>query len=386
MSSQFVGKYVKEMAEVHRASALSGVNCYVVGAEPGTGKTDISLASAYSMFGQDHVLFLRIDPSTDPMVVKKRYDPQALITTGELKMIADGSPYDSRLIAWVIDEIARANDPMFDALLATLDMKSWPHQIKPVAFATGNWIPKSERTRAMIDRFGMYYVVPNEAIEVQKFVAATLGGMMDERKTVDFDYPSFDEIVETRKARPTPGVVELIGDFLADFREEIQQGLRVTDANGNVVVKRQFRAPNRRRLEMWEVILFRVSYYLYQDDDFTDVHPDAYKMLAYSWRADTPEELNDWRDLVLATASDPIQAALERLIKQAYNSMTQIANAGASAPPARIMQELMAEVQKNLDDAKELIENAGRDDAMVEQVQNDLQGAIAKLLRGEAII
>lgn len=358
--SHFSGSYVRDMQMVLAASALSRQNAIVLGA-PGYGKTAVSRSLAQQLTN-GQFSFIRIDPSTPPDVVKGAYNPAELLN-GRLVRVTDGTPYDSRMLAAIVDELGRANDVTFDALLDTLDRLDTADA--PPVWATSNFMPGNERVKALIDRFALWFWVQPGTMDTAAIVASQLNGTAGPQ--VDMTgLPTWAEVLDVRKAAPGSHAIRAIGDLLANLAQEAATA-------GHT--------PHPRRVAQWTQILFRVGVWKAGTADFSTVPDEAVKLLRYAWPSTTPEEAATWAQIA-GSVVDAVGAAIEATMTQVIGEMRKVANASPSQRTGMIggLGLLMQKAQATLEELGD-----GKDDDRVKGAMMQMNTWLAAAVQGKAI-
>ena len=357
--SNFVGSYVKDMAAVLAASALSRQHAIVLGA-PGYGKTAVSRSIAWQLTDGKYS-FVRIDPSTPPEVVRGAWNPAKLME-GELVRVVDGTPYDPDMKLAIIDEIGRGNDVTFDALLDTLDRQDTLDS--PPVWATSNFMPTTERIQALIDRFGLWFWVQPGVINTADVVAAQLNGTGGPQMDMS-GMPTWAEIQDVRSAKPGPNALAAISELLENLKQE---------------ASKEGRRPHPRRISQWTHLIFRTSVWHTGTADFTKVPDEATGLLKYAWPATSPDEAASWAKIA-GNVIDTVGAAIEAAMAQVLGEMKKIAAMGASQRSAEIpkLGTLMQSTQATLESV------AGPDDKRVQAEIAKMNTWLAAAIQGREI-
>lgn len=151
---KWMGQYPKDVKLALIASAISGHHCIFV-SEPGYGKTEMAHQAAKAVAGEDGRLMIPIDPSTPPEAIRGAWNPASMLQ-GKLERVVDGTPYDPTIKVVILDEIWRANDVCFDALIHVTGRKDIDQTTRPVFWGTANFVGKQDRTAALRDRFAIW--------------------------------------------------------------------------------------------------------------------------------------------------------------------------------------------------------------------------------------
>ena len=354
----FAGSYVDDMTGVLVASVLSRQHAIILGA-PGWGKTAVSRSLAQALAG-DAFSFTRLDPSTPPDRVMGAYNPAALLD-GRLERVVAGTPYDPRTRVAILDEIGRANEVTFDALLDTLDRVDVD---APPVWATSNFMPSNERTAALVDRFGLWFWITPGTLDVAAIVAAQLAG--NGRPQVSTaGLPTWAQIEEVRSAAPGPNAVAAIGDMAASLKVEAES---------------QGRSLNPRRVAQWSPLLFRAAVWFGGSADFTAVPDAAARLLRYAWPAVTADEAATWQKIA-ASVVDTLGEAIEQAMVKVKQAMDELIKAGPMQK-AEVIGRLtvqMQQVQANLESL------AGENNPRVEEAVVRMNGWLQQAMLGQPI-
>lgn len=372
-TNQFVGKYVAEMTDVLTASALSGVHCLLIGA-PGRGKTAVARAVAEQIFGDEYV-FLRLDATTQPEKVRGHADIAKLLgKESAYEMVVDGTAKDPNAKMILADEIGRPMDMIFDIFLDVMDRQDVEKADAPVLWGTTNFMPTSERTDAFRDRFGLWYHVPEEQMDVKAMVRAQMAGRVS-GMSINATLPSLKEIHAARHATAGTKAVEAIGTTLEALTEAAIAGV------GNNGQNKTFN-PNPRRLEQWENILFGYSFWLSGgDDNFTKVPDKATSLLRNAWTLLTAEDAQDWSE-VCQSIVDPIGLVVQDMLNDAYVQFKEAKEQGGSSGDIalRLGEALSAAMRKINDFAREI---GAEDDVRIAEAVAEVQSAYSKVVIGQ---
>lgn len=281
------GGYLADLREAVAAAAASLQHLVVVGA-PGWGKSAYLRSAARRLFGR--VLLLSLDPAVPPSRVRGRPHPGRLLE-GEEVVRVEGTLLDPSLEAAVLDEVFRASDPVFDALLPVLEGR------RPLVLATANWVAKGDRVEALKDRFALWlHLQPAADGGLMEGVARTalegslLPSSQEEALRAAFEDPGLpprEELVRVWRSRPGRRAVEATA---AAVREVGEAALRAGFA------------PNPRRIEAWARVVYGMGALL-KGEDFEEAPPEALKALRFAWPTADPEEARAFARTVLEIAS-----------------------------------------------------------------------------------
>lgn len=295
----FNGAYVDAARDIAIASMLSRQNMLWL-SSPGGGKSSIFNALLSQIYGTGNYAFIQIKPTSSDEIVVGRLDTELYLRTGKYQMEYAGTPYDPSVKAFVLDELSRGNDAVYDAAVHALERVA-DNNIP--AFATTNFLPSDKRQEALLDRFGFYYLYDEQPddIDVNGMVAATMQSFGGNRLMVPGTLPTPQEIEDVRNAMP---------------------GAKAIAANQAVIerlaakcLELQFRY-NRRQLTQWTKILFYNSVYATGSADYTNVPDTVMDLLAHTWPARSAEEGERWRALI-GTMTDPLKVLIHQILAEA---------------------------------------------------------------------
>lgn len=356
----FQGDYVLDIKAAVIGAFMATEHVVMIGPR-GCGKTDMSL-EAVERITDSHHLFIPLEASSAPEVISGMPSPAAaLATPPRFEIDHTNTPFDPNVRGYVLDEIGRANDPVWDACLHALERKDIPRDLMPVCIATTNFMPTSERTDAMRDRFALWVHVNPGPIDVISTVAAMMSGIK-QRLTVGNSLPTWADVQAARNAQPGPNAVQAVGNLIEVLYAEA--------ANAGFV-------PNYRHIGQWQRLLFRVSYhYNGNDADFTTVHPEARKLLKWAYPTLTPDEAQKWAQ-VAAAGADPIAAAIDQIQMDTYRIFKQIT---PGTPGGTVALKLGKPLQDAEESLRKLDPNG--DDPRVQEALDAITDKYAILVRG----
>lgn len=343
----FVGDYVLDTIDFRIASAVSGQHSVKIG-PPGWGKTAIDRELAKVITSGKPWSFTRFDPSTPVEQLQGAYDPAALLN-GELKRVTDDTPYQDGNTVALLDEVFRPSEPMFDAMLDTLDRKDVENGAAAVCWGTANFVAVGERTEALIDRFALWSYDDPVELDSDAIIDAHLQSFgMPSLPDAD-DIPNWDDIEAVRKMEPTEQSRTAIKRFVAELVEEAAM---------------EGRRPHPRRLAQWAMILFRVSALYHGSNDFDQLHEKAKNAMQWAYPATTAEEAASWRQIVLSI-SDRVGAALEAILADAVTQFKEVAAINSAVD----RNSKLADLGVFLASAQESIQNLPDDPRCQESIE-----------------
>lgn len=355
----FVGSYVQKMTDVLIASLVSGQNVIILGA-PGVGKTTITrsfgnivLNSLYSS--------IEFEPSTPPERVFGLYDPKAIIQSGEFVRVTKQTAYDPDVLAVHMDEIGRANEATFDALIHALARQDVPNP--PPAWGTSNFMPTKERTAALIDRFALWIWLEPDTIDIE---AVAMANMLGIKPVVDpSTVPTFQQVQEVWNTVPTDRAMKAVAAAAKLLGNEAQK---------------EGRYVHNRRVAQWSQILLRLSIFYAGTGDFAVVPDKALKILRYCWPATTPQEAASWATIA-GSVTDPVGEAIENAKATVLKKMKDVASMKPNERTAQIQG--LGKVMQNAQDT--MIALAGDADPRVGEAVTQMNTWLSNLLQGKPV-
>lgn len=259
----------------------------------------------------------------------------------------------------VLDEIFRANEVVFDALLDVLDRLDLEPDQAPVVWATSNFVAQGERLAALKDRFALWLWLEPELVDAAAVARSRLASL---GRHLDADgLPDWEAVAEIRSLRPGPETERAVAEAVSALAAEAQaQGLR----------------PNPRHLAWWAQTLFRVGAY-HAGASFREVPEEAKKLLRYVWPASSPEEAAAWAQVAGAIV-DPVAAAIEAVLAEALRKFREVASVADPAQRAARISDLGVALAS----AQASLQQLG-DDARAAEALQTLTAWFAAAVRGE---
>lgn len=332
-ANTFAGTYVDHLVDLTVASLLSGTNAVAIGA-PGWGKTDVLSSVLMTVYGPA-ALKLEITPSLPPEAVTGPTDVSALLNESRLTHNTAGGPYDPQFKALLFDEIGRASELICDNLLFLLERKDVADPAPVIA--TSNFMPTSEHTRAMLDRFALWHWIKPTALDARA-VARAQGmrlGRAGSPLTVAATLPTATDIEDIRCASYTDRAVDAVGLTVELLAAECQKtGYQL----------------NPRRITQWTRLLLRAGLYYTGSSDFAETPAAAVKLLRFAWPTLSEQEYIRWGK-VIGNLSDPLAVAIEDVLSDAvseFNRVAAIADVGARMGETAKLATYLASKQSTL--------------------------------------
>ena len=316
--SQFQGSYVSDMADLYKASLVTGLHSLAV-SPPGWGKTDISSSLVSEVYGPEGVawLMVRIKLATVPQAIAGVPNYDIMLQQSRYELSKVGTVYDRKFKAIIADELGRGNAALNDEWVERLDMKGC---INPApVLATSNFMPKDERARALLDRIALWLWVDPEQLDVKQ-VAASQMAATNSTMTVPGRIPTAEEIDAVQAAIPGPKATEAVASYIESVAGEL---------------KKAGYSFHPRRIWQWQRVLFRMSCWLTGDPDFADIPDDAKRYLRFAWPTQSQDEYNRWVT-TLESVVDPLTAALEMIMAQVAATFDEFAGRSADQRIATI--------------------------------------------------
>lgn len=364
---EFWGKYVHELRDVLVASVVSQKNCVLL-SSPGWGKTRIAKRVSEEIATEAGSIFIRLEGSTPPQVVKGMIDPaKALQSPPEFVLVTDGTPYDPAANIVVLDEIFRPPDPVFDALVDILDRHDVNPDDAPVVWGTSNFVVKNQRTNAVVDRIALWLWISPQTLNIEEFVSEIAHRKRGTELTIPSNgraMPEWEDVLKVRSYAPKQKTVDAIASLLTTLSAEaVRSGFEI----------------NPRRLTHWYDILYRYTAWLEDSPDFDLVPAQAAMILRYAFPTLSEDEWRKW-DQVARSVGDPLQAALDSASAQAYDAFKDIMRRGLSpSDQALDLGKVLAQVQSTL----KLLEKSHSSDPRIAQKTTEISKTYSQILNGQ---
>lgn len=364
---EFWGKYVHEMRDVLVASVMSQKNAVLLSA-PGWGKTRVAKRVSEEIAGKDGSIFIRLEGSTPPQVVKGMIDPaKALESPPKFVVVTDNTPYDPRANIVVLDEIFRPPDPVFDALVDILDRHDVNPDDAPVVWGTSNFVIKNQRTNAVVDRIALWLWITPQSLDVSKFV----NEIAHRKRGVELSIPSngramptWEDVLRVRSYKPKQSTIDTVTSILTTLSAEA----KVSSFD-----------VNPRRLTHWFDILYRYSAWVEDSADFETIPAEAAVILRYAYPTLSADDWRKW-DQVARSVGDPLQAALDSATEQAYAAFKKIMEKNMQPSDSALeLGKVLAQVQTTL---KHLEKAYGSDRRIAEQ-NTAISKTYSQILNGQ---
>lgn len=376
----FSGQYIDNMSQVLLGSLLSGVHAIILGA-PGWGKTTYTKAVAEQV-SAGHYVFKRLEASTPVETVEGMPDTAALLASPPVyRQVLTGTFFDPDARIIIADEAGRPHDAVFDILLNAMDRQdAIDLDQAPVFWLTSNFMLPSDRRQATLDRIGIWLWLDTGDVDTEEVVNTQLSvlgtGVVP---PVAEKFPTWDEVIRIRKARPTATSAKAISDLLQNLVNEAINASR--DAKSGRDKTWTFR-PNPRRLEQWARVLFRNSVYHLGTADFSVVPAEALSLLKWMWPCPTREEANQWY-AVAGSVTDMIGTAIAAVQKMAYERFSGIVG---NKEKANISESKVTELGMALAESEHTLRQIGGNDPRVGHALSQINQLFNELVTGNNII
>ena len=356
----FAGKYVDAMREFFAVSLTTGNNSVVIGA-PGWGKTDIAVAMLDEIMPNDHYV-LRIQPATSREEVQGSKDMEKLLKESVIVDKVDGTAYDPKWRAIVLDEVGRANRIIVGNLMFLLDRKDV--RVPAPILATSNFMPTNPEAEAMLDRFGLWHWVKPSLSDFASVAKAQMqkmgnGGGANGGMKVPGRIPTLAELDFCHNAKPGPNAIKAISDVVEMVGNKATEcGVQVTP----------------RRITQWTHLLYRYGAYITGTEDFSSVPGEVVQALRFANISKTEQAYADW-SMLIGSMVDPIAANIEAIMTDAVDAFQKFVSAGTSG---------LTDAATALMQAQAKLKAMGNDPRLLE-AQNQLTAWFSAASRGEAV-
>lgn len=300
-------------------SYISGKNLAVI-TPPGWGKTSVFTASAKNA-GVPFVK-LTFSPTSPAEMVRGAVDIIAL-QQGQYKLVQDNTPFDPKIKIVILDELFRASDIVYDALLDPLENIDRDPEYK-VFWSTNNFAPDSNRSYAMRERFALWAwmsltLKPDDVKDIIGYFPQPV------------KLPAWNDVVSIRKTPLQPNQRELISDL-------IETAVQMGATEGFVFSPRIV-------TNMWETI-HRVSVFV-GGSNYTSLPKEAYDALKYLYPAASYEEAANWQKFVRAIINSD-EVAIENILAMAKQKINAIRQSGKNGSSITELGKSLAEFQTEL--------------------------------------
>lgn len=344
--ARLIGSYLSDASEAVVSAAAGRVHALVLGA-PGWGKSTLLRSFAARVLAP--ALTFSCNPTTPASRASGRPHAAALLEGREV-MYVEGSLADPSLRGAVVDEIFRASDPLWDAILPVLERS------RPVILATANWVAKGEHVEALKDRVALWvWLVPRlspaEAGDVAESSLLALNGNLP---GVGYSYdgwPEPDAISAVWRMAPGQKAVRAVSEAVRVLAQEAAKaGFQV----------------NPRRVDQWARLLYGRTCLETGAEEWAEVSPVALRALQYAWPVENDADAAAWRQVVLRIV-DRTGALIQAILAEVKEKLQGLSSAQPAERAAKAMElsRFISEKEaalKTLDDprAKELRQSLDR--------------------------
>lgn len=346
MTNYFEGSYIDELRDMLLASLVAGVNGLVV-SEPGWGKTAVAKSLAEQVVGKHHYNLAAISPMTSPMVVKGALDNDKFFQTSTVVYKQDGTPYDPEMDVFILDEFGRGSDPLLEEVLHATDPKKQDHC---VAWGTSNFLPKSARLAAVLDRFPMRLWMNPSDFDAEKMAYVQCMGLKNLQ--VCGVTLTREKLQEVRAAVPTQNSAKAVAGFIGELhRAAVEEGLRM----------------NPRLTDNWQKILFYNSVLHTGTNDFTDIPNEVKALMVYAWPSTDENEAATWKRIV-NQMKDRVGAALEAILANIATEYRRIAKITNPIDRMKETQNIAGKLAAAQREIADIADGDPREDKALQQI------------------
>lgn len=349
----FSGSYVEDFKRVTEAALLAELNALFI-SPSGWGKTAImsNLADHYAPS-----FFIELDPSTPPDAVRGPYNPAAFLN-GKMERITQNTPFDPAVNVAFLDEVGRAGESMFDALLSVLGGRD----TRCTVIASTNFMPTGTRQAAFVDRFALWAWVIPQSLNIEEVALANMRGKFPKLDMKGM--PNTTEIEEIRKADVGPNAEKAVLRLLNDLDIALQQ-------NG--------RSVNPRRISQWSRLLTRHSMWVTGKTDFHEVPQETARLLRFAYPMVDDKEWASWGE-ISASVIDVVGSAIEAVLAEAYNTMKSITYNATDIAGAQKFFSIVASANANL------AQISSPDDERVQKATAQIGEWFAQISQGKKLV
>lgn len=359
IQAYYVGEYINDMRQVAIASLFSGQHASFQ-SPAGWGKTEILSDISKRVAGEQYTNRIDLMPSSNPAVFIGLDDPQQLINHGKFVKVLDGTPYDPNMRIVMADELFRANEPTFDAALHAFDHMKQDHCI---VWATNNFVAHGERVAALLDRIALWQWIEPDTLDTDALVSAMMKGV-GKLSTAGW-LPTWQDVEEVRKAKPTAKSTEAVKATIRDLVEE--------GSNEG------FNVGHPRMVGQWWKILFYNGVAYTGIEDFDTLPNEAVSCLRFAYGAKNADEAKRWVNTVTQIV-DKVQAEIDRVLAECVkefkrvSSVKDLTDRTAEIPALGLM---LADAQTTL------TSQFGDKDARITQTLTTINQWMAYAVRGD---
>lgn len=365
MTAYFEGTNAELIRKAIVTGLISHENVSLVGM-PGCGKTDIAVAIGRVILPSDQRHLWEITQSTEKEYLVGGID-YTKAAQGIFETNKTGTIHDLMIHYGILDEAARGGDPIFDEFIHGLLNPLIPRDEQAIFIATNNFVPKNERSEAMVDRIALWEHLPYERV-CRAVIDSQLGNMNSQPQVRGF-IPKWSDCEAVWQSSLGPKAIKCLGDFIDSIQDEAAQ-----------YTKMPFLV-NNRRTRQWSRIFGRVGTFFSGSNDFSTLPKEVIDAARIAWPTHDDVEAACWKEIVNAMA-DPLQLVIDEKLALAYADFKSLwANVASSSQRAAAIPKLG---ERNNEWQEKILQDAAGDprgDAAVEQ----LSGIYFSLCQGKSM-
>lgn len=357
---KYVGEYVHTYQRALTASAVSGLNL-MVRSKPGWGKSRMAYEAGQAIAGKPHTVLMRLHEATSPDEVQGRVDIQGLVNGSDgIKRILDGTPYDPDARIVILDEFSRCEMLVYNLLLHATERLDVPTHLRPVFWATTNWMIASEKTEALRDRFGLWYYMDAD-VDFGEIAIANLS-KDDNDPTWTAGFPDWEKCLACRAEVASSGTASMIADFVSTVAAEA--------INAKLDV-------NPRRVAQWANLLWRMTYYETGKQN-AELSSGALASMVFAYPCVDEQSAKNWQKVCMSVVNR-VEQAIEAYLMQVREKFLEIANSPVKDRSSRIIElgQMLAEIERNL------TKIAGDNNPAARKAMESFNAIFAKAAKGE---
>jgi hypothetical protein len=299
------------------------------------------------------------------------HDPELMLgSPPKFVLVVKGTPMDLDYLTVVYDELYRLNSVSRSAAMHSMARKDVPRDESPVAIGTTNFLATEEKYAALLDRSGLYYHVQPHITDTKAFVSNHLRGLHTGLK-VPGHIPTRQEVLEVRKAVPGNNADRCVGeliDFIANEAASTSDGKYKFD-------------PSLRRLAQWSRLVYRTSVLYTGTADFSTVPNEAASVMQWAYPTTSYDMWLEWQ-AITSVAADPVQSAIDAMMKEAFGKFVAIREASTSDKP-KLARELGVALQDAEVSMEELFGDEDSRDPRVNSAMEQVVAGFGRALQGE---
>jgi MoxR-like ATPase len=323
----YTGAYVTEIADVLRASALSGVNAMLV-SPPGYGKTEMVVKTAEKVCDKGGVVVKYMHYATLPEELLGLEDPKKALNEGVFERNLVGSVYDPHAKIVILDELWMTNDTAFSILMHAMERKAVNGGLPPVFWGTGNALPSGKRLEALRDRIGLaaHIEVRVGSVNPAEVVRNQMrnGGQLD----MPGVFPTWEQVTEIRRAEWTQRAIDAVAEVINSIVDEM--------------IEASIPALNPRKWTQWQKILSTVSMWESGTPDFDKVSETGMAVLRHCFDGD--DSCRQKFSEIIDSLANVFKSALESIKERTYEEFKRLRNAYSDDSQRTTLAQRLGEV------------------------------------------